>query len=474
MNNWFDHILHHMRVQPETPAMVTEDRVVTYGMLRTAVERCAQRIAALDIPRDGAVAVILADPIRHMALCLALFRLGRCSVSLTHDQSGMGGLAFAAVLGDARARAAMGQAHRLIEVTDAWFAEDIPARPLPPGFAGAHQICRMSLTSGTTGEPKVLRFTVADIGRRTNLLLGSDWSRLLCLPGLSAAWGFWTGCATLVAGGTLCFSAGPFQSIRMIELFAIDYVMAATEQLLALARAARSSRAQLASLRLVEVAGGVPSRALLQSAMIYVCRDVYCRYGASETGAMARAHARDVLARAGFAGRPLPGVEIAIVDPNGKPCAAGAIGLVRCRHDPRWDGGDAPWADLGDLGWMTAEGELFVVGRAADLGTPEGSAARQISPVHEAEHLLRLDCDATDAAAVMIEDGARPQIWIGTVDCKDADAAKLEAILRSRGIDCAIRLIPLAAIPRGVSGKVNRAQLKAAMAARMPNPQDLN
>ena len=68
MNNWFDHILWHTRIQPETPAMVMEDRVVTYGMLGQAMDRCALRIAALDFTRKGAVAVIVENPIRHMVL----------------------------------------------------------------------------------------------------------------------------------------------------------------------------------------------------------------------------------------------------------------------------------------------------------------------------------------------------------------------------------------------------------------------
>jgi acyl-coenzyme A synthetase/AMP-(fatty) acid ligase len=266
----------------------------------------------------------------------------------------------------------------------------------------------------------------------------------------------------------LCFSESPYQSIRMIELFAIEHVMASTEQLLALTRVARTLKAKLPSLRLIEVGGGVPSRALLESAMIHVCRDVYCRYGASEAGPMARAPARDVLARPGLAGYVLPGVEIAIVDPGGKPCPLGKVGLVRCRRDPRWDGADASWVDLGDIGWLTERGEIFVVGRAADLGTPDSEAARQVSPVHEAEHLLRLEWNSTDAAAVLVEaNDGRQQLWVATVDCPDAKPEQLETSLRERGFDYAVHIVPVPAIPRGVSGKVNRAELTALLRVRM-------
>ena len=58
---------------------------------------------------------------------------------------------------------------------------------------------------------------------------------------------------------------------------------------------------------------------------------------------------------------------------------------------------------------------------------------------------------------------AKPEIWIGIVDGKDASAEKLSAILRTRGIDYSIRLFDLRAIPRSTNGKVNRGQLKALM-----------
>jgi acyl-coenzyme A synthetase/AMP-(fatty) acid ligase len=468
MNNWFDHILYHIRTQPETPAMVMEDRVVTYGMLHVAMDRCAQRIVVLGIPRGGTVAVIVANPIRHMVLCLALFRLGIRSLSLAPGQQSVSLPGLTVALGDSEACQNATPAHRLIEVTDAWFAEDAPVRSLPEGFADARQICRLSLTSGTTGVPKILEFTVADMGGKGgSLLLGSSGSRRLCLPGLTVAFGFWKACAVLTGGGKLCFSQSPHQSIRMIELFAIEHVMASTEQLVALTRAARTLRARLPSLRLVEFGGGVPSRALLEAAMMYVCRDVYCRYGASEAGPMARAPASEVLARPGLAGHVLPGVEIAIVDAGGRPCSPGKVGLVRCRRDPHWDGTQEPWAELGDIGWMTEQSELFIVGRAADIGTPEGEAARQVSPVHEAEHLLRLEWDAADAAAIAIERGGkRPELVVATVDCKDAKADMLEAILSRRGFDYAVRIVPVSGIPRGVSGKVNRAELAVLLQAR--------
>ena len=105
---WFDHILLHTRVQPETPAIVMEDRVVTYGMLGVAIENSACRIAILAIAKDGLVAVCIQNPIRHFTLCSGMQRIGIRSMSLEHGQAGIADLTFAAVLGDSEGKAPRG------------------------------------------------------------------------------------------------------------------------------------------------------------------------------------------------------------------------------------------------------------------------------------------------------------------------------------------------------------------------------
>ena len=89
MNYWFEHVLNNTLSQPESPAIVTEDQVVTYRMLGLAIESAARRIVSLNIAEGGTVAVCVANPIRHVALCLALYRVGICSMSFEHSQPGI-------------------------------------------------------------------------------------------------------------------------------------------------------------------------------------------------------------------------------------------------------------------------------------------------------------------------------------------------------------------------------------------------
>ena len=221
-------------------------------------------------------------------------------------------------------------------------------------------------------------------------------------------------------------------------------------------------------LRTTVVAGGIPTRALLEGAAVYLCSDIRCRYGTSELGVLAEAAASKVLEQPGLIGFVLPGFEMAAFRENGACCAPGEMGIVKARVKPGPDSGEDPWTDHGDVGWITKDGEVFVVGRTSDIDPAEFAsyAAREVAPVYEIEHLLRLEWDSADAAALVVESAKAneaPEIWVATVDCKDASADQLEQILRRRGIVGNVRLLPVPAIPRGAAGKIQRMQLKSMM-----------
>ena len=465
MNNWFDRILLHTRTQPETPAIVMEDRVVTYGMLGTTIDNCARRLVGAHIDKNNVVAIMVQNPIRDLTLCLALFRIGMRSMSLESGHLGIAGLKFATVLSDAKSKQWLNPAGRIIE-TDSWFGpEPVGGDDLPAPFSNSRQICREALTSGSTGAPKSIKATVAYIARYVGPgVMEQNSNLVLCMLGLSSVWGYAIACAALASRRTLCFAESPFQAIRMIELFSIDFVFASTDQLVSLIRAVRKSGAHVKSLRTVVTGGSVPTRALLEAATIHFCKNVLCRYGTSEIGSFAEAGASAILSQPGLVGDIQPEFELAVFDRSGDRCDPGQVGVLKSRVRSGAGGEPEAWTDNGDVGWITADGRLFVVGRTADIDDLSDASVRDISPVYEVEHLLRLEWDASDAAAVMVDGNTvKPEIWVATVDCKDADVQKLQTILRQRGIEGVVRLFPLTSIPRGANGKVQRAQLRSLM-----------
>jgi acyl-coenzyme A synthetase/AMP-(fatty) acid ligase len=461
MKNWFEHFLYQARVHPQKPALVMEDRVVTYEMLHQAIERCARRIVLLDLPRSDRVAVLVRNPIRHFTLCLALFRIGVQSISLEHEQSGIRQLKFSVVLGDRDAASCLDPANRVVDATDEWFSADPPASgTLPPAFRNGSDIYRATYTSGSTGVPKLIPRRVEGVSRRILKFIDTNWNAVLDLPGLSTNWGFMTACAAISTGRTVCFAESAFQAIRMIELFSIDFVMGSSEQLVALTRVARKTRAHTDSVRTIWLGGGILTRVLLEAAMTHVCNNMLCRYAASEVGVVAQADARDVLSKPGFAGYVVPGVAVSIRNAQGAECRPGETGVIHAHlgEDARPDAENGGWINLGDVGWLTTDGQLYVVGRTADTPT----VASQASPVHEIEHHLRLEWDLTDAAVVLTE-GPNPQIWIGIVGNPALTADAVAGALKQAGYSQLVKVFHLPAIPRSSSGKINRGDLKALM-----------
>ena len=102
------------------------------------------------------------------------------------------------------------------------------------------------------------------------------------------------------------------------------------------------------------------------------------RYGMSET-IMLTSNSYDGNRVAGTVGLPLPGVEVRVVDEQGRGCASGAIGAIQVRG-PNVFGGYWRMPDktreeftedgffrTGDMGQWDANGYLSIVGRSKDL-----------------------------------------------------------------------------------------------------------
>ena len=102
------------------------------------------------------------------------------------------------------------------------------------------------------------------------------------------------------------------------------------------------------------------------------------RYGMSET-VMLTSNPYDGNRVAGTVGLPLPGVEVRVVDENGKPCAVEAIGAIQVRGPNVFSGywrmpektreefTEDGFFRTGDMGKWDANGYVSIVGRGKDL-----------------------------------------------------------------------------------------------------------
>ena len=111
-------------------------------------------------------------------------------------------------------------------------------------------------------------------------------------------------------------------------------------------------------------------------------------------------------------GRPLPDVEVKIVDEEGKPVPPAEVGEILARG-PRMMTGywrdeqktsqvmtPDGWLRTGDMGWMDEEGYIYLAGRADDMIIRGGE---NISP-EEVEDVLRSHPKVEEAAVIGVPD----------------------------------------------------------------------
>jgi long-chain acyl-CoA synthetase len=169
-------------------------------------------------------------------------------------------------------------------------------------------------------------------------------------------------------------------------------------------------------------------------------------------------------------GRPVPGVEIRVVDDAGEEVAAGEEGELLIRTPAVMDGylGNAAetaavladgWYRTGDLARLTADGYVSIVGRKRERIKRGGYS---VFPA-EIETVLLAHPAVTEAAVVGVPDGALGEEVAAFVALRSgATPDELIAWCRERlaAFKYPRRVTVLPALPRSATGKVLKAQLR--------------
>ncbi|MGB1222905.1 MAG: AMP-binding protein, partial [Mycobacterium sp.] len=175
-------------------------------------------------------------------------------------------------------------------------------------------------------------------------------------------------------------------------------------------------------------------------------------------------------------GKPLPGLELRVVDEDGAELPARGVGVIEVRGEPVSAGyttvagfigaqNERGWYDTGDLGYLTEAGEVVVCGRLKDVIIMAG---RNIYPTDIERAAGRVKGVRPGCAvAVRLDAGRSRETFAVAVECKDyADRARVRLIERQVAhevfAEVAVRprnVVVLApgTIPKTPSGKLRRA-----------------
>lgn len=331
------------------------------------------------------------------------------------------------------------------------------------------------LTSGTAARPKMVPLTHRNVclsatnaGRVLSLRCHD---RLLNVLPLFHAHGLISGLLTALAAGSSVICTEGFDATSffgwMRELQPTWYTAVPTiHRALLTAAESDPDRARSSSLRVIRSASASLAPAILEGLEATFGVPVLETYGMTEAASQIAANPFE-LRKVGSVGRGA-GPEIAIMDETGRTLASGEHGEIMLRGPNMTRGyynDDAAtqaafrngWFRTGDLGYLDADGYLFIVGRIKDVINRGG---QKISPL-EVEEVLLSHPAVLEAGVFAVPHDKLGENVAAVVVLRPDSGATSEQLRQFARKRLAAYKVPslirsVAALPKGGSGKVKR------------------
>jgi acyl-CoA synthetase (AMP-forming)/AMP-acid ligase II/acyl carrier protein len=504
-----DLLFHYGRNAPDRRAILAPGRLpMTYGALLLQTRDVVRGLRSVGVGRTDRVAVVLPNGPEATVAMVAIAAGAVCvplNPDFTYDEYEryFGELHLAALLvhadpTSAGRRAAHTLGIPIIEVVtrphDGAGAFNIvgqvPRRAPDDEFASCTDDAFILLTSGSTSRPKTVPLTHASVclsARNVGITLelGSR-DRLLSVLPLFHGHGLISGVlAGLTAGSSVVCTPG-FDATAFfgwLTEFRPTWYTAVPAIHQAILREANPHKeaARRSSLRLIRSASTSLTHDVLGGLEALFGVPVIDTYGMTEAATQIAANPLQ-RRKPGSVGRPA-GPEIAILDSEGRRLPAGKRGEIALRGPTITRGYDNDaaatassfrnnWFRTGDLGYLDAEGYLFIVGRIKEIIHKGG---QKVAPA-EVEGVLLSHPDVIDAAVFPVpHERLGADVAAAVVLRQDAEvsAQRLRDFARERlagfKVPGLIRIVP--EIPKGGGGKIRRGELAAAFSKTQPGAE---
>ncbi len=480
-------------------------RRLTFAQWDAAANGVAGLLAANGVARGDVVCLLLPSSIDYAVCYQAAARLGALTTGINLR------------LGPAEQASIMGRTRPAVTVVDtdlvdaagvAAGAGRIVARTVLGDAAGGGAPRLLTLdagdpvtivwTSGSTGVPKGAVFdhrNLAAVAAGTDVLSHPGDRRLSPLP--FAHVGYMTRPWDEIAHGvTTVIAPQPWSAGTAIELLVSERVTVGqgvpTQWALMLAHPDFAG-ADVSHLRIAGTGAARVPPELVEAMRDRLGCPVVVRYTSTETslGTGTRpGDPDDVVATT--VGRPVPGVELEVVDDDGQVVATGDVGRVRLRSGAVMRGyvgnlgageiidaaataavrDDAGWITTGDLGWVGSDGNLRLVGRVAEMYIRGGY---NVYPA-EVEAVLGGHRGVGEVAVVGVADPVLGEIGAAVIvpvpGVPAPELGELRALCATRLADYKApdRLVVVDQLPLTAMAKVDKRELSARL-ARGPEPE---
>jgi cyclohexanecarboxylate-CoA ligase len=370
-------------------------------------------------------------------------------------------------------------------LTDRAWEAQAGRRPLPGHDPG--RVHEVIFTSGTTGEPKGVMHTpnttLSTIYSLIERLAFSDRDVILMASTLGHQTGYLYGfCANLLLGATTVWldiwkgEAGA----RLIAEERVTFSMGATPFLQDLTYT--QTPHDLSSLRLFISAGAPIPRPLVRDARARLGSAISAGWGMTENGLVTCNGLDDPEEQVfGSDGAPLPGMELRVVDDEGRDLPPGTEGELLVRGPAQFagyfrrpeftrDGHTADgWFRTGDRATLDGDAYLSITGRSKDLIIRGGENI----PVAEVENLLYAHPKVAGVAIVAMPDPRLQERACAFVVPKAGESITLRELtgyLDAQGLakhKFPERLELVSEFPMTPSGKIQKYRLRQLITEKM-------
>jgi bile acid-coenzyme A ligase len=455
------------------------ERSYSWAELERRSRQVAALLAARGVGQGSLVALGLRNSPEHVIATLAAWKLGACVLPLRWD------------LPDWERARLLELAKPALVVAADWDAAGVPVLPLAELQASesgpAPELpdrvadpARALASSGSTGRPKLIlkpgrgeTIPGQTLGRVVDTPPGAV-TELIPAP-LYHTNGFMLVHSVLQNGdrALLMERFDAQRAVELIERWRVQFVTMVPTMLLRIARLPDFARRDFSSL-LAVLQGGAPCPAWLVHAWLERVgpERFFMTYGSTENAGLSRIRGDEWLEHPGSVGRPFNS-EFRILDEDGRELPPGEIGEIFGRSTsaagPTFSYVGAPpprstpdgFASVGDLGWLDADGYLYIADRRADMVITGGA---NVFPA-EVEAALLEHPGVADAAVIGLPDPEWGQRLHALWQARDPQRPPAEEDLL---LHCRARLVPykvpksferITALPRSEAGKLSRSAL---------------